>query len=126
MFTLTSSLVLLLPLAGATSPVAKGMKSFGVAVKQAHLFKGVEKVVFEHTLSAGATHGAMTQAWHAGKPSGVTPRLRIRYYIDGEAEASIGYPLFLAHGQGPAQLEGTNAANPKEDGGPGSNFTTPT
>ena len=79
--------------AHAATPVTKGMKSFGVAVKAAHLFKGVEKTVFEHSLSAGATHGAMSQAWHAGKPSGVTPRLRIRYYIDGETEASIDYPL---------------------------------
>lgn len=110
----------------AAPPVTRGMKSFGVAVKQAHLFKGVEKEVFAYNLSDSATHGAMTQAWHAGKPSGVTPRLRIRYYIDGEAEASIDYPLFLAHGQGPAQLEGTNAANPRAEGGPGTNFTTPT
>jgi hypothetical protein len=30
------------------------------------------------------------------------PRLHIRYYIDGEADASIDYPIFLSHGQGPA------------------------
>ena len=126
LLTLASLLALSCGLVSAATPVARGMKSFGVAVKQAHLFKGVEKEVFNHTLSTGVTHGAMTQAWHAGKPSGVTPRLRIRYYIDGEAEASIDYPLFLAHGQGPAQLTGTNDANPKEQGGTGANFTTPT
>ena len=85
---------------GAKSP---GMKSIGVAVKQSRLQKGVEKVVFEHTLSPGATHGVMTEAWHAGKPSGVNPNLRIRYYIDNETTASVDYPLFLAHGTGPAQ-----------------------
>ena len=52
----------------AAPPAARGMKSIGVAVKAAHLFKGVEKTVFEHTLSAGATHGVMTEAWHAGAP----------------------------------------------------------
>ena len=51
------TLALLLPAAGAATPVSPGMKSFGVAVKQAHLFKGVEKTVFEHNLSATATHG---------------------------------------------------------------------
>ena len=87
-------------LATAAPPVAKGMKSIGVAIKQAKLVKGVEQTVFEHTLSAGATHGVMTEAWHAGKSSGVNPNLRIRYYVDGEAEASVDYPLFLAHGTG--------------------------
>lgn len=81
-----------------------GMKSIGTAVKQCKLQKGVEKVVFEHTLSPGATHGVMTEAWHAGKSSGVNPNLRVRYYIDGEASASVDYPLFLAHGTGPAQI----------------------
>ena len=92
------------PASAAPPPaVAPGMKSIGVAVKQSRLQKGVEKVVFEHALSPGATHGVMTEAWHAGKPSGVNPNLRIRYYIDGEASASVDYPLFLAHGTGPAQ-----------------------
>ena len=88
---------------GVQPPVSPGMKSIGVAVKQSRLQKGVEKTVFEHTLSPGATHGAMTEAWHAGKPSGVNPNLRIRYYVDGETTASVDYPLFLAHGTGPAQ-----------------------
>ena len=64
----------------------------------------------------------MTHFWTTGD----TDAAVFRYYIDGEAEASIDYPLFLAHGQGPAQLEGTNAANPRAEGGPGTNFTTPT
>lgn len=80
----------------AAPPAAAGMKSIGVAVKQAHLFKGVEKTVYAHTLSATATHGVMTEAWHAGKSSGINPNLRIRYYIDGETVASVDYPLFLA------------------------------
>jgi hypothetical protein len=91
------------PAAAPPPVVGAGMKSIGVAVKQSQLLKGVEKVVFEHTLSPSATHGVMTEAWHAGKPSGANPNLRIRYYIDGEATASVDYPLFLAHGTGPAQ-----------------------
>eukprot|EP00941_MAST-03F_sp_MAST-3F-sp1_P000772 g772.t1 len=94
--------------AAATTAVTKGMKSIGVAIKQCKLQQGVEKTVFEHTLSPGASHGVMTEAWHAGKPSGVTPGLRVRYYVDGETTASIDYPLFLAHAQGPAQVGGTN------------------
>jgi hypothetical protein len=95
----------------AVPPAAAGMKSIGVALKQAHLYKGVEKTVFEHNLSATATHGVMTEAWHAGKSSGINPNLRIRYYIDGETVASVDYPLFLAHGTGPAQVAGTNAGD---------------
>jgi len=121
----------LLAPAQATPRVAAGMSSFGVAVKASHLFKGVEKTVFEHTLSAGATHGAVTQQWHAGKSSGVTPTLRVRMYIDGEANASIDYPLFLAHGVGPAQTSGTNRCSPPgfktkscPDGDPGPGLNT--
>jgi hypothetical protein len=87
--------------AGRASPrVTPGMRSFGVALKAGHLFHGTEMTVFQHTLSAGVTHAAVTQQWHAGKSSGITPTLRIRMYIDGETTASIDYPLFLAHGVG--------------------------
>ena len=34
--------------------------------------------------------------------------MRVRYYVDGEAEASVDYPLFLAHATGPAQTTGTD------------------
>ena len=101
----------LLPVAFALSQapaVPKDLKSIGVAIKEASLKAGVEKSVFEHELSPGATHGVMTQAWHAGKSSGITPELRIRYYVDGETVASVDYPLFLAHATGPAQIATTN------------------
>lgn len=93
------------PASSVTAPpaVAPGMKSIGVAVKASTMQRGIEKVVFEHTLSPGATHGVMTEAWHAGRASGTNPNLRVRYYIDGETSASVDYPLFLAHGTGPAQ-----------------------
>lgn len=55
------------------------------SAQSSKLLGGVEKTVFEHNLSATATHGAITQQWHAGKPSGVTPNLRVRMYIDGES-----------------------------------------
>lgn len=112
LLSVTAGALLLIPsYAAAAPPVVAGMKSIGVALKAGHLFKGVEKTVFEHTLSASATHGVMTEAWHAGKSSGINPNLRIRYYIDGEAVASVDYPLFLAHGTGPAQVAGTNAGS---------------
>ena len=63
-------------------------------------------------MTEGASHGAITQQWHGGKPSGTTPDLRIRMYIDGEARASIDYPLFLAHGAGPAQKDLTAYGKP--------------
>ena len=105
-----ASCTLLLALCGtaaafapAPPAVAGGMRSFGTAIKSANLIQNHERVVFEYNLTEGATHGAITQQWHAGKPSGITPSLRIRVYVDGEANASVDYPLFLAHGAGPAQ-----------------------
>eukprot|EP00040_Diaphanoeca_grandis_P012242 m.62236 g.62236 ORF g.62236 m.62236 type:complete len:371 (-) comp23117_c0_seq1:77-1189(-) len=115
----TTIAVLLVTCGQHSGAAAGGLKSIGVAVKECRLVAGVEKTVFEHTLSAGATHGVMTQAWHAGKSSGVNPMLRIRYYIDGETEASIDYPLFLAHGTGPLQTSGTNVS--PDDPPPGTN-----
>jgi len=112
MLRLALTTCVLLASADAAPNVVSGMVSFGVAVKENHLVKGVEKTVFEHTLAAGATHGAVTQQWHAGKSSGITPTLRMRMYIDGETTASVDYPLFLAHGVGPAQVSGTNRCSP--------------
>lgn len=111
--------------------VNSGMVSFGTAIKNGRLVKNVEKTVFEHTLDDSATHGAITQQWHAGKPSGITPTMRIRMYVDGESAASIDYPLFLAHGVGPAQRTGTNRCSPPgvktkncPDGDPGPGLNT--
>lgn len=72
------------------------MRPFGVAVKAFKVFAGVEKTVFNYTLSAGATHGAVTQQWHAGHPTMTSPQTRMRFYIDGEAVASVDYGAFYA------------------------------
>ena len=83
-----------------TLAVAHGMRSFGTAVKALQLSAGVEHEVFSHTLSPNASHGALTQQWHAGHDN---LALRVRVYVDGEVTASIDYPVGLAHGAGPSQ-----------------------
>ena len=89
----------------ALLPVDPNMRSFGVAIKGAacdcpdatpQQQGGVpcsEQVIFEHSLSSGATRGSITQMWHAGElPSGVgDPRMRV--YVDeevGTTHAAVG------------------------------------
>jgi hypothetical protein len=79
----------------------KSMRSFGTAVKALQLSAGVEREVFSHALPPSASHGALTQQWHAGHDN---LALRVRVYVDGEATASIDYPVGLAHGAGPSQV----------------------
>ena len=75
--------------------------SFGTAVKALALAAGVETTVFAYALRLpNATHGAITQQWHAGRGN---LQLRVRVYVDGEAQASVDYPVALAHGVGPNQ-----------------------
>ena len=98
-------LAALLGLRCALLPVDPSMRSFGVAIKGAacdcpdatpQQQGGVpcsEQVIFEHSLDSGATHGVVTQMWHAGElPSGVgDPRMRV--YVDeevGTAHAAVG------------------------------------
>ena len=56
--------------------------------------------MFEHTLSAQATHGVITQMWHGG--TGGDPRMRV--YVDEEVgtnHAAVDYTVSLAHGLAP-------------------------
>ena len=97
------------PALSAAPAVRPGMKSFGTAVKQAELVGGyTEKTVFEHEVSPNATHGAITQQWHAGVNN---MDLVVKIYIDGEVTASIQYEVGHAHGAGPAQVSIAPEAN---------------
>jgi hypothetical protein len=91
-------------------PIDISMSSFGVAIKAGHCGAGVEKLLFEHNVSALATktHGVITQQWHAGTRG--DPRMRI--YVDDEADQhvdggtntpAIDYDVSLAHGLSPNQ-----------------------
>ena len=79
------------------------MSSFGVAIKHG-VGCGPDKevVVFEHALSAQATHGVITQMWHGGTAG--DPRMRV--YVDEEVgtnHAAVDYTVSLAHGLAPVR-----------------------
>jgi hypothetical protein len=66
-----------------------------------------EQTLFEHTLSDGASHGVITNVWHAGEPGWGAGHLgdpRMRVYVDEEVNATDGgepavdYTVALAHG----------------------------
>jgi len=71
-----------------------GLETFGTAGKEGTLYPDHEVVLFQHE---GA--GCLTQMWVGGDWPGYD-RTRIRYYVDGEAKASIDMELFLGHGIG--------------------------
>ena len=62
------------------------VRPFGTGLSQAKL-STTETELFSHVLSAGATHGVLNHFWAAGS-SGVDSTT-IRYYIDGEDNASV-------------------------------------
>ena len=80
---------------------SESLRSFGVAVKSLKLAAENETTVFEYSLSLGTASGAVTQQWHAGNNN---MNLRVRIFVDGEANASVEYPVALAHGAGPVQV----------------------
>jgi hypothetical protein len=52
-----------------------------------------EQTLFEHTLSDGASHGVITNVWHAGEPGWGAGHLgdpRMRVYVDEEVNATDG------------------------------------
>jgi len=63
----------------------------------------VETILFQHFLAPGDL-GVMTHLWTTS-PQGVDPGLIIRYYIDGEAQASIQFQPALACGVGFADTQ---------------------
>lgn len=70
------------------------LKTFGTAGKEGMLYPDHEAVLFQYE---GA--GCLTQMWFGGDWPGYD-RTRIRFYVDGEAKASIDMELFLGHGIG--------------------------
>ncbi len=70
------------------------LETFGTAGKEGTLYPDHETVLLQHE---GA--GCLTQMWFGGDWPGYD-RTRIRFYIDGEAKASIDMELFLGHGIG--------------------------
>lgn len=78
---------------GSTVSVAN-LETFGTAGKEGTLYPDHETVLFQRE---GA--GCLTQMWFGGDWPGYD-RTRIRFYVDGEAKASIDMELFLGHGIG--------------------------
>jgi hypothetical protein len=77
----------------STVPIA-GLETFGIAGKEGLLYPDHEVVLFQHK-----GRGCLTQMWFGGDWPGYD-RTRIRFYVDGEARASIDMELFLGHGIG--------------------------
>mmetsp|Transcript_1368 Transcript_1368/g.2702 ORF Transcript_1368/g.2702 Transcript_1368/m.2702 type:complete len:344 (-) Transcript_1368:173-1204(-) len=76
--------------ATATSP-----RSFGTALKGAHLRFGVETLVFARACAPAEFPCVMQHWWSGGTFEGYT-QTRVRYYADGRDPVSL--PLGLAHG----------------------------
>ena len=70
------------------------LKTFGTAGKEGLLYPDREVVLFRHEGT-----GCLTHMWFGGDWPGYD-RTRIRFYVDGEAKASIDMELFLGHGIG--------------------------
>ena len=70
------------------------LETFGTAGKEGTLYPDRETVLFQRE---GA--GCLTHMWFGGDWPGYD-RTRIRFYVDGEAKASIDMELFLGHGIG--------------------------
>ncbi len=79
----------------AEAPDLSGLKTFGTMGKElAPLSKGKEAELFRHE-----GHGCLTHMWFGGAFKGVA-ETRIRVYVDGEKQPSIGMELYLGHGIG--------------------------
>jgi hypothetical protein len=95
-------------LGAASAPTAFGFpRTIGGAISDWVLEAGVEMEVWRHNVStsAGRQHGAyLHHFWSAGGkgPVGtyIADRQTVRYYIDGEASASIEFEPAMACGSG--------------------------
>lgn len=85
------------------------LRTFGTGWS-ASVFNGTEQTIFEHTVSPGSV-GVMTHFWITGLEQVVhstgtlfatngTDNVTVRYYIDGEATASIAFKPPMAAGVG--------------------------
>ena len=77
-------------------PGAHAGKSYAIAEN--------ETTGFEHTLAPGSHGGMVTYFWMVGGPIDalgryITDTLIVRYYIDGEAEASLVFTPAMMAGQ---------------------------
>ncbi|KAL5516887.1 hypothetical protein EMCRGX_G002326 [Ephydatia muelleri] len=89
-------------LVGARSyiPVSSKMKSFSSVIKEGSIEANVEKVLYERNTGQP---GVITEQWSAGYPQIQGPMqsgTRFRIYVDGEADPSLDYDVFLFHGIG--------------------------
>jgi len=78
----------------ASAVSVANLETFGTAGKEGTLYPDRETVLLQHE---GA--GCLTHMWFGGDWPGYD-RTRIRFYVDGEAVASIDMDLFLGHGIG--------------------------
>jgi hypothetical protein len=96
--------------AAADNELPTALKTFGTGWS-ASVFNGTEQTIFQHTVPSG-TVGVMTHFWitgmeqaasHQASPvfySNGTDNITVRYYIDGEASASIEFKPPMAAGVG--------------------------
>jgi hypothetical protein len=103
--------------AGLAAPVVTvdglGLKSFGAGRSQVRVPKDGEFELLAHTLGAGATHGVITHWWNTGAAiadgSGhsIADFVTWRFYVDGEANASIVLQTAQAHLVGDVSTQAT-------------------
>lgn len=74
-----------------------GIVPFGSAISQGRLTQ-TETQLFNHTLSAGATHGVITHWWITGGAS--MDHAILSFYLDGETTPSIRINPPMACGAG--------------------------
>ena len=89
--------------AGSTGPTGSLGGYFGTAIAGGYLNQ-TEQTVFEHSVSAAASHGVLTHWWLTAHDHGgistYTHYAMLRVYIDGEANASLAFTPSLAIGVG--------------------------
>ena len=91
------------PAGSSTGPAGSLGGYFGTAIAGGYLNQ-TEQTVFEHSVSASATHGVLTHWWLTAHDrdgiSTYTHYAMLRIYIDGEANASLAFTPSLAIGVG--------------------------
>lgn len=80
------------------APLALGAQTFGVSLKGQGFYVGHETTVFTRDCSATEVPCAMQHFWSGGFIPAYGSSL-LRYYVDGEQNASVVIPLGLGHGQ---------------------------
>jgi hypothetical protein len=77
---------------------ASVVRTFGSGLSAAVLEPGVELVYYNYTVSSSSSYGVTTHFWATG--GGGIDNVVFRYYIDGEAQASIVFTGGMAAGVG--------------------------